>query len=242
MNVEIQTRFKDAPFYKPDLEIIIAGLGGIGSYTSYSLCRQGYTMFLYDFDTVEIHNIGSQLYGLKDIGKSKESVAKEIASIYGGNDDIHLMGKFTEDSPISNIVLSCFDNMSSRKLLFNKWLDYQLSKDVDYKELHPNEINIFIDGRMDAQNFQVYSVKSLLEAEEYKKTLFDDADIPDLPCSYKATAHTGMMIASTISTILLNHIANKISHFAMREVPFATTYSNELMNFETFDISKWKKS
>ncbi len=240
MDINIQTRFKDAPFFKPDLDIIIAGLGGIGSNLSYSLCRQGYNMYLYDFDTISIENIGSQMYGIADIGKNKASKAKEIAALYG-NTNIFTMGKFTEDSPIDNIVFACFDNMEARKLLFEKWLDYQLTKDNDYKKLHPNEINMFMDGRMTATDFQIFTVTSKQTAETYKKTLFKDSEVEALPCSYKATCHTGMMIAATMSTIFLNHVANKISNVSFREVPFATSFSNELLNFETFNYSEWKE-
>lgn len=238
MDINIQTRFKDAPFYKPDLDIIIAGLGGIGSNVSYSLCRQGYTMYLYDFDTIELHNVGSQMYGIPDIGKNKADKARELAALYG-NKKVFPMGKFTEDSPIDNIVFACFDNMAARKLLFEKWLDHQLSKDEDYRKENPNEINIFLDGRMTAQDYQVFTVKSKLEAEVYKKTLFDDSEIPDLPCSYKATCHTGMNIGAIMSTIFLNYVANKISDINFREVPFATTFSNELLKFETFNHKEW---
>lgn len=53
-----QDGFKDAPFFNPNLSVVIGGLGGIGSNVSYNLCRQNYEMFLYDFDSIEIHNLG----------------------------------------------------------------------------------------------------------------------------------------------------------------------------------------
>lgn len=238
--LDIQTRFKDAPFFKPDLEVIIAGLGGIGSNLSYSLCRQGYTMYLYDMDTIEIHNVGSQMYGIKDIGKNKAEKAKEIAALYG-NTSIYTMGEFTEDSPVGNIVFACFDNMKARKLLFEKWSEYQLSKTPEYRIENPTEINIFLDGRMTANDLQIFTVKSKQEIEAYKKTLFDDSEVEALPCSYKATCHTGMMIGSLMSTIFLNHVSNKLSQIMFREVPFATTFSNELMDFKTYNYLEWKE-
>jgi tRNA A37 threonylcarbamoyladenosine dehydratase len=55
---QTQERFKDAPFFNPNLSVIIAGLGGIGSHLSYILSRQGYDTYLYDFDTIDTVNVG----------------------------------------------------------------------------------------------------------------------------------------------------------------------------------------
>lgn len=233
-----QERFKDAPFFNPNLSIIIAGLGGIGSYVSYILCRQGYNTYLYDFDTIEVHNIGSQHYSLKDIGKNKATIAREIAKECG-NDNYICFGKFEEDSPIDNIVFSCFDNMASRKLLFEKWYNNQLSKTPEYRKENPNEVNIFIDGRMNCEFLQIYFVKTKADAELYKTTLFDDSEVEDAPCSYKATCQTGTLIGSLMSIGFLNYVANKNKGINLREIPFAIEYGNPLMDYRTYTIEEY---
>jgi hypothetical protein len=225
---EIQSRFKAAPFVNPGLTITIGGAGGIGSHLSYTLCRQDYTTYIYDFDNIETLNVGSQMYGIQDVGTNKAEVAKSIASHYGNNRYV-LGGKFTEESPITNIVFSCFDNMSARKLMFEKWLDLQLNKDAEYRKNNPNEVNIFVDGRMTAGTIQIFFVKSLQEAEMYKKTLFADGSIDPLPCNFKATCQTGMLIGSLMSIGFLNHVANKNQGISMFEVPFYVEYENSLM-------------
>lgn len=233
-----QERFKDAPFFNPNLSIIIAGLGGIGSNLSYILCRQGYDTYLYDFDIIEAVNIGSQMYSLKDIGKNKAQRAKELAADFG-NDRYTALGKFEEDSPIDNIVFSCFDNMKYRKILFEKWYENQLSKTPEYRKENPNEINIYVDGRFTAENLQIYFVKSKADAELYKTTLFDDSEVDEAPCSYKATCQTGTLIGSLMSIGFLNHVANKMKGNSIREIPFAIEYGNPMMDYKTYTVEEY---
>ena len=59
--------------------IIIFGLGGVGSYTAEALARCGIgKMTVVDKDTVDITNINRQLYALHStVGKNKADVAKE---------------------------------------------------------------------------------------------------------------------------------------------------------------------
>ena len=59
--------------------IIIFGLGGVGSYVAEALARSGVgKMTVVDKDTVDITNINRQLYALHStVGKDKAEVAKE---------------------------------------------------------------------------------------------------------------------------------------------------------------------
>lgn len=59
--------------------IIIFGLGGVGSYTAEALARCGVgKMTVVDKDTVDVTNINRQLYALHStIGKNKADVARE---------------------------------------------------------------------------------------------------------------------------------------------------------------------
>lgn len=228
---ETHQRFKDADFYNPNLDVIILGLGGIGSYVSNCLCRQGYEMYLYDFDTVETINIGSQLFNTSNVGKNKAEVAKELANKFG-NHNVVSMGKFEEDSPVGNIMFSCFDNMKYRKIAFERWLAYQTSKTKEYRDANPNEVNCYLDGRMSAEQWQVYFVKSTADAKRYALTLFDDSEVPDAPCSYKATAQTGFGIGAYMSTVFLNHVANKKLGLPVRETAFETKWFASSLTFE----------
>lgn len=69
---------KEALLKLQNSNIIIFGLGGVGSYTAEALARSGIgKMTVVDKDTVDITNINRQLYALHStVGKPKAEVAK----------------------------------------------------------------------------------------------------------------------------------------------------------------------
>lgn len=228
---ETHARFKDAHFYDPSLSITILGLGGIGSFLAHVLCRQGYEMYLYDDDIVEIHNVGSQLYNKTHLNRNKAEVAVQYCKEFS-NDKAVPMGRFTEESPVDNIMFACFDNMKYRKIAFDKWLAYQVGKTPEYRKANSQEINVYFDLRMSAESWQVYMITNKQNAEDYKLTLFDDSEVPDLPCSYKATCQTGMGIASYTASLFLNHVANKKLGIEIRQIFYKTLYDASLLRYE----------
>ena len=50
-----------------------------------------------------------------------------------------------------------------------------------------------------------------VEKKSMKKTLFEDSEVPDLPCTMKQTSHIAAMIATHITSLFLNYITNKKS-------------------------------
>ena len=77
---------KSYEFFKPEMlesRIHIIGCGAIGSTVAENLVRFGITnISLYDFDTVEPHNIANQMFRQTDIGKLKtEAVAEYLCEI-----------------------------------------------------------------------------------------------------------------------------------------------------------------
>jgi molybdopterin/thiamine biosynthesis adenylyltransferase len=214
----LTSRFNEAIWYNPNVSIVVGGVGGIGSYLSFLLARQEANLYLYDFDLIETHNLGGQLYKMKDIGKLKTQSIKDTIKEFSNSDNVTCLGKFEEGSMIGDIVFSGFDNMSARKLMFDAW------KQNDSRK-------IFIDGRMLAEQGQIYCVIPGLE-EEYEKTLFDDSEVTEQPCNYKATSYCGALIASLMVSCYNNYVTNEKLDAAVREVPFKMTYSLELLNFK----------
>ena len=164
---------------------------------------------MYDDDTVEGINLSGQLFSKDNVGKSKtESARDNIFSFTEISDQkVHSMNqKLTEESYVSAIAFSCFDNMKARKDMFKKW------KTLENREL-------FIDGRMTIETYEVYVVKKGDE-KRYEKTLFDDSQIGEQICSLKNTSHTGALIAARMVTSFTNYIANQLMGINIREVPF----------------------
>ena len=59
--------------------VTIAGVGALGSNLADSLARQGVEQLrLIDMDRVEEHNLGTQIYGVADIGSLKVDAAENL--------------------------------------------------------------------------------------------------------------------------------------------------------------------
>lgn len=211
-------------------EITIVGAGGIGSWSALMLSRFcPKSIILYDEDTVDISNIAGQFYTLNQIGNYKvDAVSDAIKDYSGFFKTIAFRHKFTADASCTDIVISCLDNMYSRKVVFNRWL-----KRVESSE-HPEKC-LFVDGRLAAETLQVFSVcgNDDFNIKRYQDSLFrDDEAIQEL-CSYKQTSFMANMIGSVIANVVLNFVASKLDGGVLREVPFLVEYTSEMMYFKT---------
>jgi len=189
-----KSRFRDASWFeKVDkfvIPIIIGGAGGIGSWLTLFLSRMlppASYIILYDFDRVEEVNMAGQLFRTQDIGKLKVTAIKEIVKDFSGYERVTVQpDRYDGESLRSPVMFSCFDNMVARKDMFENWLQEA--------EKYPD--SIFIDGRLNAEQFQVFYV-TLENALQYKnKYLFSDDEVDDTNCSYKQTTHFAAAIAA----------------------------------------------
>lgn len=207
-------RFKEAGWYNNNekLDVTIIGLGGIGSYLAYFLARIGdHNFYIYDFDTIEEHNLGGQMYQLGDVGVSKNVACLNLMERYSGTDP-HVFDKFTKDSMVTPFMFTPLDNMDVRTLAFEKWVE-------SYGD--GSEHCLFVDLRMQAESMEVYFVTTD-RIEEYRKELFPDSDIDEQPCSYKATSHCGAMCATLGVSGFTNYLFNLYQDTDIRELPFKT--------------------
>lgn len=219
-------RFSDLEWYIEDKpEVIIGGAGGIGSWLIFMLARIGYPMYLYEFDTIDETNMGGQLYPIDHVGKTKADSIVETTKLFSDYKDLQIMGKYKESSFAGPIMITCFDNMAGRKLMYENW------------KKQPNR-ELFIDGRMGPEHYEIYSVTPGLE-EAYEATLFNDDEVEDLPCSAKATSHCGANIGSMITALLNNYVANTQME-GIRDIPFSLKVNLALMMFEQETVEQDK--
>lgn len=208
-STSVKTRFSEIIWAKHAAlySIAIIGLGGIGSWLALMLGRIGYNLTLIDYDKIENHNLGGQLYNSTDIGELKVSAIKNLLYLNFVNNVNAYSIKFTDASSInSTILISAVDDMNVRKLLFNKFVKNTRTE-------------LFIDGRMSAEQFEVYIVtKDHNRIEKYKESLFDNSEVEDEPCTSKATSHFGAEIAANITKAINNYVS--IQHDIPRELPF----------------------
>ena len=232
---EATSRFSSAIWYEniQKKTVILAGVGGIGSYVGFLLARmKPASMFIYDDDIVEAVNMSGQLYGQSDLGRPKVSALAEMIRNYAGYSSVFAISeRFTNESEASDIMICGFDNMAARKLFFNKWLSHAQSKPEEERKNC-----LFIDGRLAAEEFQVLCIKG---DDEYNinrysnEYLFSDAEADETICSYKQTTFCANMIASYMVNLFVNFCANQCEPLIDRDLPFLTTYNAETMYLKT---------
>ncbi|UCG26061.1 MAG: ThiF family adenylyltransferase [Chloroflexota bacterium] len=131
--------------------ITICGAGALGSLLADNLARQGVRQLsLIDFDRVESHNAGTQLYGESDVGAKKVDVLRNHlfrsvgveAAVFDRRLDERTVKKLLRGA---RLVVDTFDNAASRRLV----ADYcrqrriaclHLGMNADYGEARWNEV------------------------------------------------------------------------------------------------------
>ena len=232
---EATSRFSSAIWYEniQKKTVILAGVGGIGSYVGFLLARmKPASMFIYDDDIVEAVNMSGQLYGQSDLGRPKVSALAEMIRNYADYSSVFAINeRFTEESEASDIMICGFDNMAARKLFFDKWVNH-----IQPKPEEERKTCLFIDGRLAAEEFQVLCIKG---DDEYNinrynnEFLFSDAEADETICSYKQTTFCANMIASYMVNLFVNFCTNQCGPLIDRDLPFLTTYNAETMYLKT---------
>ena len=213
-------------------DVTIAGLGGIGSYVVFMLSRLDVnTMTLYDPDIVERVNLSGQLYNSNQIGNYKvDAAANMIANYSNYYNFVAKHEKLDENSMISKVTICGFDNMKARKDAFRNWTNFV----ARLPEEERGEC-LFIDGRLAAEELQVFCIKGDDTDGErrYEPYLFSDSQAAPTVCSYKQTTFMANMIGSIIVNLFINFVANQCNPLIDRDLPFYTEYNAETMYFKT---------
>lgn len=234
--VDVSTsRFSSAIWYEEIQKkvIILAGVGGIGSYVAFLLARmKPKSLFIYDPDIVEEVNMSGQLYKTGDIGLHKVDAIYNMIHNYCNFESVFAISeRFDENCEASDIMICGFDNMQARKIFFNKWLAHVQSKPEEKRK-----DCLFIDGRLAAEEFQVLCIRG---DDDYNinrynnEFLFSDEESMMTVCSYKQTTFMANMIASVMVNLFVNFVANQCRPLIDRDLPFFTTYNAETMYYKT---------
>lgn len=210
-------RFKDAPWI-PKLEesVMVGGAGGIGSWVAFFLARIGFNVHIYDNDVIEEHNLGGQLFNSSDIGSAKVDAVARIAQEFSGSQISTWTTAINATSPGHVFMISAFDNMAARKYFFEAW-----KRAIAVSTMTPP---IFIDGRLEMEQLQIFCVTPATADRYEQEYLFDDSVVEELSCTAKQTSHSAAMIASHMVGFFTNHIANIYEGMVYRETPFYYEY------------------
>jgi molybdopterin/thiamine biosynthesis adenylyltransferase len=198
----------------------LIGAGGIGGPTAIALAKMGVrTLYIYDHDTVEDINIPTQFHKLSDIGNNKAKALNATLTEY--SDEILSDGwkglKYPNDLVYpSSIIISAVDSLTARKKIW-EWIIS--SNAVKFKW--------YLDARMAAEQFQLFTVKSddILWYNDMLHAMNED-DIPELPCTAKATIYCGMvaggMIANQVKRIVMSEPVQTVQIFDIADLILLT--------------------
>mgnify|MGYP001367735128 CR=1 FL=1 len=179
--------------------VTIIGAGATGSFTALSLAKMGvHDITVFDFDTVEEHNLPNQFYRTCDIGKPKVLALQEIIEQFEGI-QIKARNEKYKGQRLSGIVITAVDSMDTR---INIWKFVKLN----------NDIKLYVDSRMGAEVMQIYSIdpNNLYECREYEKNLFPSSEALQVRCTAKSIMYTVLSLASLL--------ANQVKKFVSGEV------------------------
>lgn len=231
---ESTIRFSSAEWFESmkDKTVMVAGLGGIGSWTSLFLSRLDLNMlYLIDFDKVERSNLAGQFYRHRDVGSNKIYALNNSLCDYSNYYSTICLNRGINSSDFSDIMICGFDNMEARKLYFSNWMRGVTQLDSSFRKKC-----LFIDGRVSAEELQIFCITG---DDEYNmkrystEFLFDDSESEAVVCSYKQTTFMASMIASLITNLFVNFVSNLSNHTIERELPFFTYYDAHFMHFKT---------
>ena len=117
---------KSYDFFQPEKceeRIHIIGCGAVGSTVAENLVRFGLTKItLYDFDTVEAHNIANQMFRHIDIGKTKvDALAEYLREINPDIvDNLEIEPEGWHGQRMSGYIFLCVDNIDLRREIAEK--------------------------------------------------------------------------------------------------------------------------
>jgi len=185
-------------------QIHIIGCGALGSWIGFILLKMGFNnIHMYDFDTIEEHNIPNQLFMESQIGTTKTDAMMEIYKNFFIDADLRLTvhhGKLDEDSPIlPGIIFCAVDTMSSRKELYEKLFKYSTAG------------TLWIEGRLSLYGAYVYTLPHNVPDmyTKYETTLYDDVEAELSACGVSQTALPSAINTATVMIMNMIEYINK---------------------------------
>ena len=230
------SRFQGAMWFDAvqDIRVVIAGLGGIGSWTALLLSRLNIShILLIDPDKVEEVNMAGQLYQSKYIGDNKTYAISSIMQDFSNYYRTDFQTKRIEECVLYDNILICgFDNMEARKHAFHRW-----RRIVNALSPADKEKSLFIDGRLDAEDLQIFCItgdnEHLIDKYE-KEYLYNDSDVEEAPCSFKQTSYLAAMIGSLITNLVVNFVSNTVVEFS-KVLPFKISFNTSVLKLSVED-------
>lgn len=221
---------KSYEFFQPekdDSKVHIIGCGSVGSTIAENLARCGVkNMVLYDFDTVEPHNIVNQMFTQQDVGKSKVEALRDI--LVNINPEItdtielHPEGWSNKSKRMSGYVFLCVDSIELRREIVEKYMD-----NLNIKAMF--DVRTLLESAQHyAADWQDYKMKQdLLNSMQFSH---DEAseETPVSACGVTLGVATTVRI---ISALAVNNYINFVKGNGIKKLVIADGFNFDLVAF-----------
>ena len=180
--------------------IHVIGAGATGSWLVLQLAKLGITdITVWDFDTVEEHNIPNQAYLFGQKGDAKVDALYDI--VYANTQtDIKAHNQKYTNQRLSGIVFLMVDSMAERKRIWDEQIKMK------------SAVKLLIEPRMGLDVGRVYNVNpmDLTHIERYEQCFYSDDEAEVSACGTSMTViTTAMVISSWCARQLINFHQNE---------------------------------
>lgn len=178
------------------------------------------SLVCYDEDGVEPHNLPNQFFRKNDLDKFKVEALGEMLREFTDTQFVGHMNYYTNQRLAETVVVATH-TMASRKLVWEQFLKQ-------------DQAHYLIEARMGAQQGRVYCIRKQYIARKrawvvtpsdikfYAATLYDDSEVPELPCTARSIIYNVLMIASLIARAYKAVVMEETAY--PKEVLFNLTY------------------
>ena len=188
-----------------DANVLIGGVGMLGSFTALALARCTHEVIVFDPDVVEDVNTGNQAYNGSQVGVAKAEALESLA--YG----LPLSGK-RSIFPIEEEPTALLQDASRPLIVVSGADSFRVRGDLaNYARHHGAEV--FVDTRAMGELCIVCIVPQHLIPRYLDEEMRRDDEVPDVPCGYNGTSYCGMYVAARVT-------AGLNAYFGGRRVPF----------------------
>lgn len=165
---------KHLELFNPDKlkgkQIAVIGAGATGSLTVLQLAKLGVeNIHVYDFDTIEAHNIPNQMiYGVDDIECQKAQTLAAIVNKLVGKHVVMPYNKKVQSRKLYHeVVFFCVDTMASRDEIFNRGIYMN------------GMTELVVDMRMNARAALVFALDPRTKGavDSYRDSLYTDEEV-----------------------------------------------------------------
>ena len=143
---------------------------------------------LYDFDTVEEHNLASQAYSAADVGQLKVEAIKNHMLALNPEARVTWHNEPYKGQVADDVVISAVDSLDARRTIAEGLRDSGA---------------FVVDGRMGGGQIEVHSQP----ASEWAATIPDEASSD--PCGARYISYTSYIIAGLIANNVKRHLSGE---------------------------------